>query len=399
MENPPAPAMPPAEPTNQPTAQSIAEPPPQQAADPRGPYLVHLIRQSERIVERVFSPYEYTNIAVRPPRPEPYGLALPGQPGQPERQTGSERPRRLVQGDESPPITPPRMRRSESSAPDAPPRPPSLPHHRARAASASQFRTAREQVLSRARREHLPSESEDPPSSDSEDRPSEDRPSEDREVLFARLRLARFAREHGNSSPFSQDLRFSAADVDLLIGNQPSPSSPNTADRNLQRRQALMEALRAYTPAPPIANPESMEEIKPPCPVAVDDVHEIVCSAIDACDEYCGDMDVAPEPHFLCPVSHVALRDPVVAPDGYVYEKTFIETSKKAAAVRMVKWVSPMTRMQWGEMTAFPRSSATVSSMRLWVILKAVQFAGAKCTDDVGVCAEKLMEALKGEGV
>lgn len=390
MENPPAPApaMPTAEPTAEPTTDPTTDPTPQQAPQQipeyRGPYFVggHLVRQSERIVERGFGPYDYTNIAVRPPRPEPSRMEL------------SERPRRPAQvDDDSPPTTPPLIRRSEPFVPDAPPRPPSLPHHRPRAASASQLRTAREQVLSRARRERLPSEPDDQPSSDDPGRVAEDR-----EMLFARVRLAWFAREHGEASPFSEDLQFSASDVDLLIGNQTSASSPNTADRNLQRRQALMEALRAYTPAPPIANPESMEEIKPPCPVAVDNGHEIVCSAIDACDEYCGDMDVAPEPHFLCPVSHVALRDPVVAPDGYVYEKTFIETSKKAAAVRMVKWVSPMTRMQWGETTAFPRSSATVTSMRLWVILKAVQLAGAKWTDDVGVCAEKLVEALKGEG-
>jgi hypothetical protein len=216
-------------------------------------------------------------------------------------------------------------------------------------------------------------------------------------VLSRARQITQVEREGAEVSPFSEDLQFSDSDVDLLLGNHISPSSPNTADRNLQRRQALMEALRAYTPAPPIANPESMEEIKAPCPVALNHDHEIVCSAIDACDEYYGYMDVTPESLFLCPMSHVALRDPVVAPDGYVYEKTFIETSKKAAAVRMVKWVSPMTRMQWGDTTAFPRSSATVTSMRLWVILKAVQFAGAKCTDDVGVCAEKLMEALKGE--
>lgn len=161
--------------------------------------------------------------------------------------------------------------------------------------------------------------------------------------------------------------------------------SPDPATRNLQRRQAahsFMEAARAYTPATPIANPDTMEEIKPPCPVAVNHEHEIVCKAIDACDEYCGDLSVTPDPAFLCPVSHIALRDPVAAPDGHVYEKTFIETSKKAASVRMVEWTSPMTRMQWDETTAFPRSASTVLAMSLWVKLKAFELAGARAEDN-----------------
>ena len=173
-----------------------------------------------------------------------------------------------------------------------------------------------------------------------------------------------------------------------LIGG----SDPDPATRNSLRRQSLMEALRAYTPSLPI--PKTMEEIKCPCPVAVDDEHEIVCKAIDACDEYCGHLNAAPDPGFLCPVSHTALRDPVAAPDGHVYEKTFIETSKKAASVRMVQWTSPMTRMQWGETTSFPRSLATVTSMRFWVILKAVELAGAQCTDEIGFCAQKLIAAV-----
>ena len=164
-----------------------------------------------------------------------------------------------------------------------------------------------------------------------------------------------------------------------------------------RQREALLQSLRAYVPPPPFPNPELIEELKPPVPVAVTQEHDVICNVIDVCDEYCGDLDVAPDSTFLCPVTHLALRDPVTAPDGYVYEKTVIETSKKAASVRMVQWTSPMTRMRWGETTVFPRSSETVTSMRLWVILKAVEVAGANCADDVSTCAEKLLCVVKKE--
>ena len=169
------------------------------------------------------------------------------------------------------------------------------------------------------------------------------------------------------------------------------------ADRNRQRRDALMQSLRAYTPPRPFPNPALVEELKPPIPVAITKEHEAVCQAVDACDEYRGDLNVAPEPSFFCPVTYFALRDPVSAADGYVYEKTVIETSKKAANVRMVQWTSPMTRMQWCELSGFPQSSATVTSMRLWVIMKAVEVAGAKWTDSVILCAEKLKSLVTGE--
>ena len=164
--------------------------------------------------------------------------------------------------------------------------------------------------------------------------------------------------------------------------------------RNMQRREALMQSLRAYAPPPPFPNPELIEEIKPPVPVAVSQEHEAVCRAIDASDEYCGDLDVAPDQSFFCPVSQLALRNPVLAPDGYVYERSMIETSKKAANLRMVQWSSPMTRMKWGETTVFPQSWATVTAMRLWVVLKAVEVADASCTDDASTCAEKLISVL-----
>ena len=108
-----------------------------------------------------------------------------------------------------------------------------------------------------------------------------------------------------------------------------------------RQREALLQSLRAYVPPPPFPNPELIEELKPPVPVAVTQEHDVICNVIDVCDEYCGDLDVAPDSTFLCPVTHLALRDPVTAPDGYVYEKTVIETSKKAAS----GWTSPMTRM------------------------------------------------------
>ena len=109
-------------------------------------------------------------------------------------------------------------------------------------------------------------------------------------------------------------------------------------------------------------NPETMEEIEQPTAVAVTDEHELVCRAIDACDEYIGDLNVEPEQAFLCPLSHTALRAPVSAPDGYAYEKTYIDATKKAASIRKVQWCSPMTRDPWTESTQFPDNAHTVAA-------------------------------------
>ena len=173
-------------------------------------------------------------------------------------------------------------------------------------------------------------------------------------------------------------------------------SSMSLADRNRHRRELLIEVLRAYTPGPPVV--PGVQELAPPCPLAVSDEHEMVCSAIDVCDEYEGELDVTPDQEFLCPVSHLAIRDPVSAPDGYVYEKSYVETSQRASKMRCVPWSSPMTRLPWNETTIFPRSVATVTSMRLWVKLKAIEVAGAKFDDGVCACAKKLVGAL-GVGV
>ena len=98
-------------------------------------------------------------------------------------------------------------------------------------------------------------------------------------------------------------------------------SGASMANRN---RVALMSTIEAYTPADPIPYPEKVEDIHQPEPVAETEEHRAVCNAIDACDEYNGPLDVAPEPSFLCPISHSAYRAPVCAPDGHIYEKTYI---------------------------------------------------------------------------
>jgi hypothetical protein len=164
--------------------------------------------------------------------------------------------------------------------------------------------------------------------------------------------------------------------------------------RNSERRRALMAALQAYTPAPPIPYIEPLEDIEQPIPVAVTEEHELVCKTIDECDEYTGDLNVEPERDFFCPLSYSALRFPVSAPDGYVYEKSYLQASKKAASARHVPWCSPMTRAIWVQSTSFPYSAYMVHKMALWIKTKAIKVAGAAPTDDLRACAAQLREAL-----
>jgi hypothetical protein len=168
-------------------------------------------------------------------------------------------------------------------------------------------------------------------------------------------------------------------------------SGASMANRN---RVALMSTIEAYTPADPIPYPEKVEDIHQPEPVAETEEHRAVCNAIDACDEYNGPLDVAPEPSFLCPISHSAYRAPVCAPDGHIYEKTYIEATKKAALVRCVPWCSPLTRARWTEASLFPASTSTMLAMKLWVKVKAMEVAGATPLDSVVQCAALLQEAL-----
>ena len=164
--------------------------------------------------------------------------------------------------------------------------------------------------------------------------------------------------------------------------------------RRTERRRALMAALQAYTPAPPIPYIEPLEDLEQPIPVAVTEEHELVCKTIDECDEYTGDLNVEPERDFFCPLSYSALRFPVSAPDGYVYEKSYIQASKKAASARYVPWCSPMTRAIWVQSTSFPHSAYMVHNMALWIKTKAIKVAGAAPTDDIRACAAQLREAL-----
>lgn len=219
-----------------------------------------------------------------------------------------------------------------------------------------------------------------------------------RDQLLSRMR------ERNRSTPNNQsnrDVETSIA-VDALIdffddigvqsGVHSGVQSGVQASRNLS---ALMTTIEAYTPADPIPYPETMDAIDQPEPVASTEEHSAVCAVIDACDEYNGTLDVAPDPSFLCPISHSALRAPVFAPDGYTYEKTYIDATKKAALIRCVPWCSPMTRARWAVNTApFPASTSTILAMKFWVQVKAIELAGAKPTDSVTRCASLLQEAL-----
>lgn len=166
-------------------------------------------------------------------------------------------------------------------------------------------------------------------------------------------------------------------------------------DQGTQRREVILRSLEAYTPAPPTAYYEVPSvDIEHPVPIAATDDHELVCRAIDACDDYTGVLKVTPEAAFLCPLSHTALREPVFAPDGHLYEKSYVYATKKAALLRTVPWCSPMTRARWNEASVFPPSACVVLAMGLWVKVKAVEIADAKITDSVGVCAKLLCKRV-----
>ncbi len=85
---------------------------------------------------------------------------------------------------------------------------------------------------------------------------------------------------------------------------------------------------------------------------------EALCAEIDAIDS-AGKSDVPPE--FKCPITLVAMRDPVVACDGHTYERSAL-----MEAFRKEHSVSPMTRQPISNSFVYP-NYALVSLMSRWV--------------------------------
>jgi hypothetical protein len=85
-------------------------------------------------------------------------------------------------------------------------------------------------------------------------------------------------------------------------------------------------------------------------------------------------QQVAPPPAlFLCPLTHEVMEDPVVAQDGYTYERAMI-TQWQARSCR-----SPMTNQPMGR--ALLPNHALRSSIQEWQVQQGVGRRGAVAVD------------------
>lgn len=139
------------------------------------------------------------------------------------------------------------------------------------------------------------------------------------------------------------DIRFRLAtastqsEINFILGIRPIGNVTPLAQLQQLDRDALhangeqiIDAL--YKPKRPPA---------PETPVPVTHLHGVVCNFIDF--EASNKIDVVPT-EFMCPLSLLALRAPMCASDGNVYEKTFLDHLHLVAKNKHEPLKSPTTR-------------------------------------------------------
>lgn len=164
------------------------------------------------------------------------------------------------------------------------------------------------------------------------------------------------------------------------LGQLAQPIEALSRQGNLIHDEMIAQLLPPPTTLPPTQRVESMEywhqvvqvESARPKRPPVTALHESVCTYID-------DTNKNPSAEFFCPISLCAMRDPVVAPDGQMYDRASIAKQIAATMHPDGSWQSPVTRKRVAG-KLYP-CKAFVRLMEEWVRVDLIQSPSDSLTD------------------
>ena len=140
------------------------------------------------------------------------------------------------------------------------------------------------------------------------------------------------------------------------------PPTAGSSPRDVAALQASAASLQGILAS---SAPHPASSLPQPKATPVSPLHALVCDLLDAMNDDKTPCEKKPPPEFFCPISLMAMRDPIVAADGHFYERAFFLGVVARAESEGDGLLSPMTRESLGQGQIF-KCVPMITMMEQW---------------------------------